>query len=58
MIAVLTTIALLCVLILILRGPSTPNNKTVINAKRPKSFSKYFVNKDGWLETADADPDK
>ena len=58
MIAVLTTIALLCVLILILRGPSTLNNKTGIKARRPTSFSKYFVNKDGWLETADADQDK
>jgi len=54
MIAVLTTIALLCVLILILRGPSPRNNK----AERPKKFSKYLVNKDGWLEMADEEQAK
>ena len=54
MIAVLTTVALLCVLILILRGPSPLSNKT----ERPKNFSKYLVNKDGRLEMADEGPVK
>ncbi|WP_158643020.1 hypothetical protein [Mucilaginibacter ginsenosidivorax] len=55
MIAVITTIVLLAALIFVLRGPSTRNNKTIIKAQRPKSFSKYLVNKDGWLEVADED---
>jgi hypothetical protein len=55
MIALLTAIALLVALIFVLRGPSTPNNKTITKAQRPESFSKYLVNKDGWLEVADED---
>ncbi len=58
MIAVLTTIALLCLLILLLRGPSPQKYKTTIKAERPKDFSKYLVNKDGWLEVGDEDQAK
>lgn len=55
MIALLTAIALLVALIFVLRGPSTRNNKTIAKSGRPKSFSKYLVNKDGLLEVADED---
>jgi hypothetical protein len=55
MIAVFITIAIICVLIFLLRGPSTKTKNKTIKASRPKDFSKYLVNKNGWLEMAEED---
>ncbi len=48
----------LCVLIIPLRGPSTKKNDSLSAAKTPKDFSKYAVNKDGWLEEIGTESDQ